>query len=94
MLLFILPPPWARIFLKKTPSVRDSLKERGVDMARLDAEWSQVTKRLFFGNTTSPVVLTNYLDVSTWFHYLPPPCVLSYWDLSLLYLQGPLCHTV
>ncbi|XP_020038773.1 renin [Castor canadensis] len=62
---FALPTDTAafrRIFLKKTPSVRDSLKERGVDMARLDAEWSQVTKRLFFGNTTSPVVLTNYLD--------------------------------
>ncbi|XP_062971508.1 renin [Cynocephalus volans] len=51
-----------RIFLKKMPSVRESLKERGVDMARLGAEWSQFTRRLSFGNSTSPVVLTNYLD--------------------------------
>ncbi|XP_006062388.1 renin isoform X1 [Bubalus kerabau] len=51
-----------RIFLKKMPSVRESLKERGVDMARLGTEWSQLTKTLSFGNRTSPVVLTNYLD--------------------------------
>ncbi|XP_069400596.1 renin isoform X6 [Ovis canadensis] len=51
-----------RIFLKKMPSVRESLKERGVDMAQLGAEWSQLTKTLSFGNRTSPVVLTNYLD--------------------------------
>ncbi|CAI9179096.1 unnamed protein product [Rangifer tarandus platyrhynchus] len=51
-----------RIFLKKMPSVRESLKERGVDMARLGAEWSQLSKTLSFGNRTSPVVLTNYLD--------------------------------
>ncbi|XP_046320939.1 renin isoform X2 [Marmota monax] len=51
-----------RIFLKKMPSVRDSLKDRGVDMARLSAEWGQFTRRLSFGNSTSPVVLTNYLD--------------------------------
>ncbi|XP_074208112.1 renin isoform X2 [Camelus bactrianus] len=51
-----------RIFLKKMPSVRESLKERGVDVARLGAEWSQFTKRLSFGNRTTPVVLTNYLD--------------------------------
>ncbi|XP_008575577.1 PREDICTED: renin [Galeopterus variegatus] len=51
-----------RIFLKKMPSVRESLKERGVDMARLGAEWRQFTRRLSFGNSTSPVVLTNYLD--------------------------------
>ncbi|KAI4537149.1 hypothetical protein MJG53_010887 [Ovis ammon polii x Ovis aries] len=44
------------------PSVRESLKERGVDMAQLGAEWSQLTKTLSFGNRTSPVVLTNYLD--------------------------------
>nr|XP_020726604.1 renin isoform X1 [Odocoileus virginianus texanus] len=44
------------------PSVRESLKERGVDMARLGAEWSQLSKTLSFGNRTSPVVLTNYLD--------------------------------
>uniref|UniRef100_A0A8D1TQZ6 renin n=1 Tax=Sus scrofa TaxID=9823 RepID=A0A8D1TQZ6_PIG len=53
---------FSRIFLKKMPSVRESLKERGVDMARLGAEWSQFSKRLSFGNRTSPVVLTNYLD--------------------------------
>ncbi|GAB5583636.1 renin isoform X1 [Prionailurus iriomotensis] len=51
-----------RIFLKKMPSIRESLKERGVDVARLGAEWSQFTKRFSFGNSTSPVVLTNYLD--------------------------------
>ncbi|XP_068394566.1 renin isoform X2 [Eschrichtius robustus] len=51
-----------RIFLKKMPSVWESLKERGVDVARLGAEWSQLTKTLSFGNRTSPVVLTNYLD--------------------------------
>ncbi|XP_068842647.1 renin isoform X2 [Capricornis sumatraensis] len=51
-----------RIFLKKMPSVRESLRERGVDMAQLGAEWSQLTKTLSFGNRTSPVVLTNYLD--------------------------------
>ncbi|XP_047608970.1 renin [Phacochoerus africanus] len=53
---------FSRIFLKKMPSIRESLKERGVDMARLGAEWSQFSKRLSFGNRTSPVVLTNYLD--------------------------------
>ena len=63
-LLLFLTPSRARIFLKKMPSVRESLKERGVDMARLGAEWSQFSKRLSFGNRTSPVVLTNYLDVS------------------------------
>ncbi|XP_059852249.1 renin [Delphinus delphis] len=51
-----------RIFLKKMPSVWESLKERGVDVARLGAEWSKLTKTLSFGNRTSPVVLTNYLD--------------------------------
>ncbi|KAM7055239.1 renin [Molossus nigricans] len=51
-----------RIFLKKMPSVRESLKERGVDVARLRAEGSQFSKRLSFSNSTSPVVLTNYLD--------------------------------
>uniref|UniRef100_A0A8C2XV17 renin n=1 Tax=Capra hircus TaxID=9925 RepID=A0A8C2XV17_CAPHI len=61
-LLLFLTPSWARIFLKKMPSVRESLKERGVDMAQLGAEWSQLTKTLSFGNRTSPVVLTNYLD--------------------------------
>ncbi|XP_061237900.1 renin isoform X4 [Bos javanicus] len=55
-------PQQRPIFLKKMPSVRESLKERGVDMARLGAEWSQLTKTLSFGNRTSPVVLTNYLD--------------------------------
>ncbi|XP_008070053.1 renin [Carlito syrichta] len=54
--------PFRRIFLKKMPSVRENLKERGVDMARLGAEWSQLAKGLSIGNTTSPVVLTNYLD--------------------------------
>lgn len=44
------------------PSVRESLKERGVDMARLRADGSQFPKRLSFSNSTSPVVLTNYLD--------------------------------
>lgn len=61
---FFLPSPWARIFLKKMPSIRESLKERGVDVARLGAEWSQFTERLSFDNSTAPVVLTNYLDVS------------------------------
>ncbi|VCX43214.1 unnamed protein product [Gulo gulo] len=51
-----------RIFLKKMPSIRESLKERGVDVARLGADWSLFTKRLSFSNGTSPVVLTNYLD--------------------------------
>ncbi|CAO2636908.1 Ren1 [Lemmus lemmus] len=37
------------------PSVREILKERGADMTKLSAESS-------FGNGTSPVVLTNYLD--------------------------------
>nr|3VCM_P Chain P, prorenin [Homo sapiens]3VCM_Q Chain Q, prorenin [Homo sapiens] len=34
-----------RIFLKRMPSIRESLKERGVDMARLGPEWSQPMKR-------------------------------------------------
>ncbi|XP_049626623.1 renin [Suncus etruscus] len=51
-----------RIFLKRMPSVRESLKERGVDVARLSAEWSQFAVGLSLGNNTSPVVLTNYLD--------------------------------
>ncbi|EHB10530.1 Renin [Heterocephalus glaber] len=50
-----------RIFLKKMPSVRDSLKERGVDMGRLGAKWGEFAKRLS-DNSTSPVVLTNYLN--------------------------------
>ena len=70
-LLLFLTPSWARIFLKKMPSVRESLKERGVDMARLGTEWSQLTKTLSFGNRTSPVVLTNYLDVSAQLGPLP-----------------------
>lgn len=56
--------PWSRILLKKMPSVREILKERGVDMTKLSAEWGEFTKRSSFGNGTSPVVLTNYLDVS------------------------------
>ncbi|XP_008683382.1 renin [Ursus americanus] len=56
------PGAFRRIFLKKMPSIRESLKERGVDVARLGAEWNQFTKRFSFGNSTSPVVLTNYLD--------------------------------
>lgn len=68
------PPPWARIFLKKMPSIRESLKERGVDVAGLGAEWNQFTKRLSSGNSTSPVVLTNYLDVSA---RLGPCCSIS-----------------
>ncbi|ELK24020.1 PREDICTED: renin isoform X2 [Myotis davidii] len=52
-----------RIFLKKMPSVRESLKERGVDVARLlRAEGSQFSGRPPFTNSTAPVVLTNYLD--------------------------------
>lgn len=63
--LFCFPPPlWARIFLKKMPSVRESLKERGVDVARLRAEGSQFSGSPPFTNSTAPVVLTNYLDVS------------------------------
>ncbi|XP_004862221.1 renin isoform X2 [Heterocephalus glaber] len=50
-----------RIFLKKMPSVRDSLKEWGVDMGRLGAKWGEFAKRLS-DNSTSPVVLTNYLN--------------------------------
>lgn len=63
-LLFFLPLPWSRILLKKMPSVREILEERGVDMTRLSAEWGGFTKRPSFSNVTSPVVLTNYLDVS------------------------------
>uniref|UniRef100_G3TG08 renin n=1 Tax=Loxodonta africana TaxID=9785 RepID=G3TG08_LOXAF len=51
-----------RIFLKKMPSVRESLKERGVDVAKLSTEWSQFSKRVSLGNGTSPMILTNYLD--------------------------------
>lgn len=61
-----LPLPWSRILLKKMPSVREILKERGVDMTKLSAEWGEFTKRSSFGNGTSPVVLTNYLDVSVY----------------------------
>ena len=66
------------------PSIRESLKERGVDVARLGAEWSHFTKRLSFGNGTSPVVLTNYLDVSAW---LGPCSSISF----LSQAQGFLC---
>ncbi|XP_066111255.1 renin isoform X1 [Saccopteryx bilineata] len=51
-----------RISLKKMPSVRESLKERGVDVVRLRAEGSQFPARLSVSNSTSPVALTNYLD--------------------------------
>lgn len=61
-----LPLPWSRILLKKMPSVRETLKERGVDMTKLSDEWGEFTKRSSFGNGTSPVVLTNYLDVSVY----------------------------
>ncbi|KAK1329412.1 hypothetical protein QTO34_011598 [Cnephaeus nilssonii] len=44
------------------PSVRESLKERGVDVARLRAAGSQLSGRPPFTNSTAPVVLTNYLD--------------------------------
>ncbi|OBS75427.1 hypothetical protein A6R68_14055 [Neotoma lepida] len=53
---------FGRILLKKMPSVREILKERGVDMTKLSAEWGEFTKSSSFGNGTSPVVLTNYLD--------------------------------
>lgn len=46
------------------PSVRESLRERGADVARLGADSSQFLKTLSLGNGTSPVVLTNYMDVS------------------------------
>ncbi|KAB0394431.1 hypothetical protein E2I00_004425 [Balaenoptera physalus] len=74
--------PKQRIFLKKMPSVWESLKERGVDVARLGAEWSQLTKTLSFGNRTSPVVLTNYLDVSAQLGPLAPT------TCPLLFLLG------
>ncbi|XP_066222169.1 renin isoform X1 [Saccopteryx leptura] len=51
-----------RISLKKMPSVRESLKERGVDVVRLRAEGGQLPARLSVSNSTSPVALTNYLD--------------------------------
>ncbi|XP_007523214.1 renin [Erinaceus europaeus] len=53
-----------RICLKKMPSVRESLQERGVSVDRLLAEWSQFSQKLALGhsNSTSPVILTNYLD--------------------------------
>ncbi|XP_045154199.1 renin [Echinops telfairi] len=51
-----------RIFLKKMPSIREILKERGVDVAKLSAEWSLFSKRVSLGNGTSPMILTNYLD--------------------------------
>ncbi|XP_031238612.1 renin [Mastomys coucha] len=53
---------FGRVLLKKMPSVREILEERGVDMTRLSAEWGEFTKRPSFSNVTSPVVLTNYLD--------------------------------
>ncbi|XP_034369299.1 renin [Arvicanthis niloticus] len=53
---------FGRILLKRMPSVREILEERGVDMTRLSAEWVRFTKRPSFSNVTSPVVLTNYLD--------------------------------
>ncbi|XP_052057023.1 renin [Apodemus sylvaticus] len=53
---------FGRILLKKMPSVREILEERGVDMTRLSAEWGGFTKKSSFSNVTSPVVLTNYLD--------------------------------
>lgn len=82
----------ARIFLKKMPSVWESLKERGVDVARLGAEWSQLTKTLSFGNRTSPVVLTNYLDVSAQLGPLAPStCPLLF--LSGLRLSLPFLST-
>uniref|UniRef100_F7I3G2 Renin n=1 Tax=Callithrix jacchus TaxID=9483 RepID=F7I3G2_CALJA len=45
-----------RISLKRMPSIRESLKERGVDMARLGPE------RMALVNITSSVILTNYMD--------------------------------
>lgn len=75
---------WARIFLKKMPSVRESLKERGVDVARLRAAGSQFSGRPTFTNSTAPVVLTNYLDVSAR-QRLPPPPLLGP-RLSLFFL--------
>ncbi|KAM9613492.1 renin [Trichechus inunguis] len=51
-----------RIFLKKMPSVWESLKEQGVDVAKLRAEWSQFTRRVSLGNGTSPMILTNYMN--------------------------------
>nr|CAA30082.1 unnamed protein product [Rattus norvegicus] len=53
---------FGRILLKKMPSVREILEERGVDMTRISAEWGEFIKKSSFTNVTSPVVLTNYLD--------------------------------
>lgn len=52
-------------------------------MARLGPEWSQPMKRLALGNTTSSVILTNYMDVSAWLSPSLPPCLLSPMDLGL-----------
>ncbi|XP_055974787.1 renin [Sorex fumeus] len=54
--------PFRRIFLKRMPSVRESLQERGVDVARLGAEQSHSAMGLALSNSISTVVLTNYLD--------------------------------
>nr|KAF6316491.1 renin [Pipistrellus kuhlii] len=51
-----------RIFLKKMPSVRESLKERGVEVSRLRAAGSQPSGRWLLTNSTASVILTNYLD--------------------------------
>ncbi|XP_006888044.1 PREDICTED: renin [Elephantulus edwardii] len=56
------PRTFRRILLKKVPSVRESLKDRGVDVAKLSEEWSQFTTRVSLRNGTSPMILTNYLD--------------------------------
>lgn len=79
-----LPLPWNRILLKKLPSIREILKERGVDMTKLSAEWGEFTKRSSFGNGISPVVLTNYLDVSVY---------PSYYSLSLWTGRAGSFHT-
>lgn len=53
-----------RISLKRVPSVRETLQERGASLDRLRAEWDQFAQKLTLGhsNRTLPVVLTNYLD--------------------------------
>lgn len=66
------------------PSVRESLKERGVDVTRLMHKGSQFSERLSFSNSTSPVVLTNYLDVSA----LAPPLSFSLGPRAFSALSG------
>uniref|UniRef100_G3TN33 Peptidase A1 domain-containing protein n=1 Tax=Loxodonta africana TaxID=9785 RepID=G3TN33_LOXAF len=79
---------WARIALKKVPSIWKRLKE-GMDVARLGAEWRQFTKKQSSGNSVASITLINHLAI---YYYgeigigTPPQTFKIIFDMGSAYL--------